>query len=714
MDATSAISSLYGELKELQREHYEGLARCLHRYLQRSFPEERARQCFADLQSSPNGAWPEWHAAVPPRSFDQGNASKPHPPRSPPLELVPSPRDEVVKLDDKKGSASEEGLRCPAGHALQRFLTPVGDWRCNVCDRLQPKSALMHGCEQCNYDVCSACHSSRMAEDGIRQGNIPGILLTEPAGVVPTEPVRDTPAVEIAAEVASPAGNSMRGRHPGKVTQNQTTKPVSLELPGQETFQNSSPGGEERHSYLNANETMGEKTRKRMHMRKSNFLTKRKQEQISEDHSCLQKLTGSKVWEVTSGMAIATNCVFITWQTNWRAQQGLNSVVTGVEVSEAEDQQQVLIQGVFTVVFAFELVVRWMADGWFFVSISTKDFGWNILDILVVCLDLVSFFLELFMQAFPADFTILRALRVLRVVRVAKIIRVMKFFKELRMMMYSVFSCIRSLLWVALLLLMFLGMFAILFTSSVSSNVVGLEMRLDPKTEKLQMYFGDLGRSWLSLYMAMSGGNDWTVYYEALAPLPPYYQIAFLVFITFAIFALANIVTGLFVENAKQSSKQDREDVIQDELVQKAHYLGNMEQIFEEMDTDGTGTISLPEFRLVLKDERVGAYFNALKLDVSDAEHLFNLLDHDVSGQVSYREFVEGCWKLQGEARSLDLKIMALELSHVKLSLQQVRQHTGLKELSDRPHKPGDMRRSLPHEVIRPSSRDAALNSVVR
>lgn len=29
-------------------------------------------------------------------------------------------------------------------------------------------------------------------------------------------------------------------------------------------------------------------------------------------------------------------------------------------------------------------------------------------------------------------------------------------------------------------------------------------------------------------------------------------------------------------------------------------------------------------------------------------------------GEVSYQEFVDGCWKLQGEARSLDMKIIQL------------------------------------------------------
>merc|ERR1719456_742392 len=92
-------------------------------------------------------------------------------------------------------------------------------------------------------------------------------------------------------------------------------------------------------------------------------------------------------------------------------------------------------------------------------------------------------------------------------------------------------------------------------------------------------------------------------------------------------------------------------------------YLESMEEIFQEMDDDEAGTISLEEFETRLQDERVIAYFNALKLDVSDARVLFKLLDTDESGEITIGEFMVGCYKLQGESRSLDMKIMQFEMN---------------------------------------------------
>merc|ERR1712232_372123 len=68
------------------------------------------------------------------------------------------------------------------------------------------------------------------------------------------------------------------------------------------------------------------------------------------------------------------------------------------------------------------------------------------------------------------------------------------------------------------------------------------------------------------------------------------------------------------------------------------------------------------EFESKLGDERVVAYFNAMKLDVSDAVMLFRMLDYDQSDEISIDEFVVGCYKLQGESRSLDMKIMQYEV----------------------------------------------------
>merc|ERR1712232_1236156 len=233
-------------------------------------------------------------------------------------------------------------------------------------------------------------------------------------------------------------------------------------------------------------------------------------------------------------------------------------------------------------------------------------------------------------------------------------------------MVFSILGCAKSLLWVILCLVLTFYVFGIVFTAAVSNHLDTVALHRSEDTADLRKFFGTLEDSIISLYMAMSGGNDWSAYYEALGQLPGQYRVCFLLFITFAVFAVVNIVTGVFVESAMQSSRKDREVIVSEELEHKKSYLLSMRQVFEELDTDDTGLITPEEFEKRLDDERVIAYFNALKLDVSDAQVLFRLLDYDQSNEVSIGEFLSGCYRLQGESRSLDMKIMQVQVGNLQ------------------------------------------------
>merc|ERR1719321_1562251 len=166
------------------------------------------------------------------------------------------------------------------------------------------------------------------------------------------------------------------------------------------------------------------------------------------------------------------------------------------------------------------------------------------------------------------------------------------------------------------------------------------------------------------------------MYYVAISHLGFFYRLGFLMYISFALFAVINVVTGVFVDSAMQCNHTDREVVVHEELQNKKLYLEQMADIFTEMDSDSTGCITIEEFERRLKDERVIAYFNAMKLDVSDARTLFSLLDYDNSEEVEIKEFLAGCYKLQGESRSLDLKIMQYEVRFLAEMVSEI--HEGL------------------------------------
>jgi len=115
-----------------------------------------------------------------------------------------------------------------------------------------------------------------------------------------------------------------------------------------------------------------------------------------------------------------------------------------------------------------------------------------------------------------------------------------------------------------------------------------------------------------------------------------------------------------------QASHKDRELRIKTQLESETHNLKELQKVFLELDFNRSGKLSLEEFENHLSDERAQAYFEAVKLDVSEIGRLFSLLDSDNSGSVDIEEFIEGCERLKGESRSLDIKVLLLELERLQ------------------------------------------------
>merc|ERR1711948_104414 len=109
---------------------------------------------------------------------------------------------------------------------------------------------------------------------------------------------------------------------------------------------------------------------------------------------------------------------------------------------------------------------------------------------------------------------------------------------------------------------------------------------------------------------------------------------------------------------ATEIAAKDREALVKYELRQWQVYTERIKTFFQEADLDKSGTLSWEEFRSHLENQQVRAYFQTLDLDVSQAHVLFELLDADGSNQVTIDEFLDGCMRLKGQAKSIDLNML--------------------------------------------------------
>lgn len=239
-------------------------------------------------------------------------------------------------------------------------------------------------------------------------------------------------------------------------------------------------------------------------------------------------------------------------------------------------------------------------------------------------------------------------------------------------MVSCMLECMNSLVSALMLLALVTYVFAVYIINHVAEVMLaGEEGQIkesiywhEGNHDYLIMRFGTLGRTMLSLYQAVTGGNSWgdlTAALMATTTEPIYFGIFFAAFEAFTGIALLNIVTGIFVDNAVKATLQDKDMAIQDELAMETSYMNNMKRMFREADLDSSGQLSWKELEKYLEDDRAKAYFNHLELDPSAAKGLFQLLDTDGSDSVSCDEFVLGCARLKGGARNVDVATLLYE-----------------------------------------------------
>merc|ERR1712150_309972 len=156
--------------------------------------------------------------------------------------------------------------------------------------------------------------------------------------------------------------------------------------------------------------------------------------------------------------------------------------------------------------------------------------GWNIFDTTIVTFNVVELILETASSTksfYTNNVVVLRVFRVLRLVRVVRVIRVVRFFRDLRIMVHTIISSVKSLLWVVTILCGLLYIFGISLTwgaYETYTTCIGCE---DPAFATLRKDFGTLERSVLSLYMAISSGRDWGELFDSLKPTSVSYQMQF-------------------------------------------------------------------------------------------------------------------------------------------------------------------------------------------
>jgi len=393
----------------------------------------------------------------------------------------------------------------------------------------------------------------------------------------------------------------------------------------------------------------------------------RMRQPVAED-SKLRQASKSGCYSLTRALVVVLDAVLVVTVLQ-KAATSIESSKTQLTV-DAFDVWMVVISHFTFGFMLFDLIFHIILD-LPHVDLLLGRTGYRWFNLVVLCqhgTDIVSSHIS-GLQSYSTEFR--------RVVAQFAVLRVIRFFLflpevggksfqnklgELRIMIRVLASAIQPLLWCTLLITMILTIFGVFFAETTVGFLLAKGRAWDPDLEELRESWGTVTKSMFSLYQIMFGGKEWAGLYDAMSVMDMRCRIGLLAFVCFTYVALLNTVTAVFVQVAFLRTENDRERLVEKELDDKRDFLQTMRRMFSELDHDGSGIIHFEELHEHLNHPEIGAYFSKLGVDCSEVEKLFHLLDEDGNKSIDRDEFMYGCLRLRGAAKSLDVALLHSEI----------------------------------------------------
>mmetsp|Transcript_13743 Transcript_13743/g.21910 ORF Transcript_13743/g.21910 Transcript_13743/m.21910 type:complete len:304 (+) Transcript_13743:1-912(+) len=245
------------------------------------------------------------------------------------------------------------------------------------------------------------------------------------------------------------------------------------------------------------------------------------------------------------------------------------------------------------------------------------------------------------LSEYTDDTGTLRVLRIFRILRILRLLRIVHLNGELQAIIVAITMGMRSFYWTVALTLLLTYVVGVFLTQCVTDHQV--TQTPESLNHDLEEYYGTLGSTMLALFQAISGGKEWR---EMLSPMMSditvWLSVPFCMYIAFVAFAMMNILTGIFVDKSMQSGQEEKRRML-------------LQEIQAVFDDGHSSEITWLDFQAQLQNPHLQQLFAALDVDEEDAHELFHVLDTTQRGAIEVEDFVNGCLRLDGAAKAVDL-----------------------------------------------------------
>jgi len=290
---------------------------------------------------------------------------------------------------------------------------------------------------------------------------------------------------------------------------------------------------------------------------------------------------------------------------------------------------------VFLSMYCVEIVCRVIVDQ---KAYFKKGFNW--LDSTIVCADVILLFVTFF------DYPSISTLRVLRAIRLLRIARLMKGLRELWLMMHGMFAAMKAMSWAVVLILIALLLFSIVSVDLLHPLSKNLDFPV--LCTRCDKAFSSVFQAFWSWFLLIFAQQLWIDMASTMVDAYPATGFFFLIVFFTINLGVLNLMLTVIVDLAEEARHQDERQTLMDKKNDYEKARGKLLRVCVEMDKDDSGCLTAEE---IYDGYATNADFEqtlqVMDVGPEDLQMVFEILDDDKSGTVTYEEFVEQLYKMK-------------------------------------------------------------------
>eukprot|EP00929_Paragymnodinium_shiwhaense_P117454 TRINITY_DN8805_c0_g2_i1.p1 TRINITY_DN8805_c0_g2~~TRINITY_DN8805_c0_g2_i1.p1 ORF type:complete len:680 (+),score=127.03 TRINITY_DN8805_c0_g2_i1:121-2160(+) len=333
-----------------------------------------------------------------------------------------------------------------------------------------------------------------------------------------------------------------------------------------------------------------------------------------------------------AGMIILVDFIAICRDTDAQAEGGHDG--------HAKD-----IMVVCFVFYCLELALRLFAHGARLFAIKS-----NILDVFVVGVSVFEYSLQILSDLNGvSSLMILRMIRLCRLLRLLRVVKLFAGMKELRRLLQMISTCAKTMFWSFLMAFLIMTMWSVLAVELIHPVAAGLaKEKMWDDCERCGRAFGSVMAANLTFIQTVMAGDSWGFLAVPIIEEAPLTAVIFCGVLLTLVYGVMQLITAVVVDSFADMQKMDINALVTDIDAEERIEKELLASIFDKIDIDASGAVSYAE--LVEGARRVDDFRNWLRVmdvDASDLHKLFRIIDEDSSGEVELEEFIDALYRMK-------------------------------------------------------------------